>query len=436
MGTSLFKHFHKKLGTKTFFCIITLISLIILGIEMIVTHGDCLKSFFFYNYSDYINFGSANMDTGMDFFNSIVCTYKGVPYTKYNTLYPPLANLFFAVLCKCVPLDQTSNWLNYDIYYTMRWTNDDLRVHQVTFLLFILFIIISALLFIFLVEMILKKNDVLDKLVAVSLLFGYGSLYAIERGNIILIVVPLILFFWFFKDSKNKIIGELALISLAIASGIKLYPAVFGLVLLIDKQYKKATRTLFYGIFAFIVPFFAFEGTEAIPIFFKILFKFSGKANYNGYGLLNIYNIIYLYFKSFNIDISFLSKPIIWCNYIICILLLAFSFTTTKRWKCCLLLTLFIILVQSSSEYTLTFLTVPFLAFLTEEKQININNWLYYFLFLFLIVPIPLTKFIVPSFYSLKCYSLQVSIIILIIVVSLDGFYSLKEVFKSNIDIS
>lgn len=432
MKNILLKYANKNFNTKIFFCISTLICLVILFLEIILSQGECLKSFFFYNHLDYINYRGTNMDTGMDFFNSIVCTYKGAPYIKYNTLYPPLANLFFALLCKCVPLHQTNNWLNYDIYYEMRWTSDDLRVHQATFLMYIFFIIITVILFVFLIEIVLKSG-VLEKMVAVSLLFGYGNLYAIERGNIILIVVPLIIFFWFFKDSKNKIIGEFALISLAIAAGIKLYPAIFGIVLLVDKQYKKATRTIIYGLFAFFVPFYLFEGTEAIPLFIKILLNFTGTQNYKGYGFLNIYNLISKVFTFYNIDISFLSEPVKWCSYICYILLLIFSFSTNKRWKCCLFLTLFIVLFQPSGEYTLALLTLPFVAFLTEEKQLNINNIYYYFLLLFLIVPIPLTKFIIPSFYTLKCFTLQVSISILAMVALVDGFLSLRK--ESHIDL-
>ena len=98
-------------------------------------------------------------------------------------------------------------------------------------------------------------------------------------------------------------------------------------------------------------------------------------------------------------------------------------------------ITSFIILIQSSSDYTLAFLTVPFLVFLTEENKINIYNVHYFFLLLILIVPIPLTKFLVPPFYTLKCFSLQVSIILLTIVALADCFSSIIKVLKSKIEV-
>ena len=42
------------------------------------------------------------------------------------------------------------------------------------------------------------------------------------------------MFFIFFKDSEYPVIKELSYIALALSAGIKLYPAIFGLSLIID----------------------------------------------------------------------------------------------------------------------------------------------------------------------------------------------------------
>ena len=41
----------------------------------------------------------------------------------------------------------------------------------------------------------------------------------------------------------------------ALAAGLKLYPAIFGLLLLFDKKYKEAIRLVVYGILAVVIPF-------------------------------------------------------------------------------------------------------------------------------------------------------------------------------------
>ena len=50
-----------------------------------ITHGSILSDLLFYD----------TRDTGMDFFHSIEYVRGRTPYKQFNTLYPPLANLFF-----------------------------------------------------------------------------------------------------------------------------------------------------------------------------------------------------------------------------------------------------------------------------------------------------------------------------------------------------
>lgn len=62
---------------------------------------------------------------------------------------------------------------------------------------------------------------------------------------------------------------ELALICLACAAAMKLYPALFGLLLLSDKKYKEAVRAVIYGIVLLVVPFFFMGGVGQIPQMLK-----------------------------------------------------------------------------------------------------------------------------------------------------------------------
>lgn len=100
-----------------------------------------------------------------------------------------------------------------------------------------------------------------------GIIFNYGMLYAYERGNIVIYSFICSMMFVFFQNSKNKYMREIALMSLAFAAGLKIYPAFLG-CLLYNKEYKRAIRTVIYGIIMFIVPFFAFqEKLSGLPIF-------------------------------------------------------------------------------------------------------------------------------------------------------------------------
>ena len=52
------------------------------------THGEIFSEIFF----------NDSLDTGMDFFHSIEYTRGRAPYDLFETLYPPLANLFFYII--------------------------------------------------------------------------------------------------------------------------------------------------------------------------------------------------------------------------------------------------------------------------------------------------------------------------------------------------
>lgn len=69
-----------------------------------------------------------------------------------------------------------------------------------------------------------------------------------------------IIFYIFNYDSENKVRRELALISLALAASFKLTPAVLGILLIYNKQWKEVVRVIIYGLIFGIVPFLFFHG--------------------------------------------------------------------------------------------------------------------------------------------------------------------------------
>ena len=133
-----------------------------------------------------------------------------------------------------------------------------------------------------------------------GIIFNYGMLYAYERGNIVIYSFICSMMFVFFQNSKNKYMREIALMSLAFAAGLKIYPAFLGCLLLYNKEYKRAIRTVIYGIIMFIVPFFAFqEKLSGLPIFLNTLFKFQNitELSYNGFSFDKIFNTIIIPFQ-------------------------------------------------------------------------------------------------------------------------------------------
>ena len=59
------------------------------------------------------------------------------------------------------------------------------------------------------------------------------------------------MFFVFNYNSENTVIRNLALLSLAIATGLKLYPVFFGLLLLNKKHKEDAVKAIVYDVALF-----------------------------------------------------------------------------------------------------------------------------------------------------------------------------------------
>lgn len=393
---------------------------------LFVSHGQLFSQIFF----------GDKLDTGMDFFHSIEYTRGKAPYELFRTLYPPLANLFFYLLYCMVPLEQSRLWADsFSDGIAARGTAIDLRVWQATMLMFMIFIIVVVVMMLIIVWRYLENKQA-GVLVGASMVFSYGVLYALERGNIIIVSVLFSMIFILFKDSKNKVVAELALLSLAIAAGLKLYPAFFGIVLLYDKQYKKAVRTVLYGISMFVIPFFAFEeGIFGMGKFFQILLSWSGKGAFSahGYSVDKICSLILICVEKITncgLQEEFWMGILPWVNRIIAVLLLIAGFYMKKKWEKVLAPCLALITFQSQGTYILAFLLIPLLVMIKEEKIISEKNVLVYTALVVsqIILPLPYDRNATISIAHLR---IQVCLVVLILYILVHMYRGCKEQISS-----
>lgn len=230
---------NRRLTPMQIYCWATVACLAVLLLALLASRGALLHRFFFYDVTD----------TGMDFFHSIEYMRGRMPYGQFDTLYPPLANLFFYVLYLLVPETQSATWTeSYISSLNMRGTERDLRLQQATMMLFIIFVIVVVLGIVSMTELLTRSCAGRKKLLAFCAVFSYGVLYGLERGNILLLCWPLMAFFILYRNSEKPLLRELACLALAIAAGFKLYPAFLGVLLLRDKNYLAAVRTVLYGV--------------------------------------------------------------------------------------------------------------------------------------------------------------------------------------------
>lgn len=351
-------------GISTFFC------LVVLFVDVLVSNGEIISSFFFLD----------TRDTGMDFFNSIAIVKDRTPYSYSNSIYPPLASLIFYIIYCMVPMGYSDQWRQTSMGIVgSRGTDLDPRSWQTTMLAFLLFIIVVTLLIFLLSKKILIDAEY-SALVSWCVVFSYGCLMGVERGNIILLSLAFLLMFFTLYKSENRIYQEVGLICLAISAGIKLYPAIFGLILIFEKEYKKAIRSVIYGIIFLFAPFFVFGGTAVIGPFFHRVFAFggissgaAGEVALGGYGFNGFFKTaVYVLsavgkgdFVNWYAQVSWLETS---AKLLFCLAGIYVGWCAKEKWERVLALTMILFLVLPLGGYGIVF-AIPMLLFFLYENQ-------------------------------------------------------------------
>ena len=135
-----------------------------------------------------------------------------------------------------------------------------------------------------------EQEKFIQKILIIGIMFSSPFLYQYERANIIFIALMLLITYLLLKDSDNKVAREISLICLALAACIKIYPAVFGLLLLKEKRWKESIRVVIYGILLFFVPFAFMGGFDKIPNFLEAIFLSPDNSDPHLYGYGNKLN--------------------------------------------------------------------------------------------------------------------------------------------------
>jgi hypothetical protein len=329
----------KKIDGKTvkrLFCVImgTLIMAFLIGLFTNPT-GDQLNIFFL-----------KMNDLFADFFNVLIGISEKNPYFNENkpagfgSGLPLDALLLYPFSCL-------------DSYSSM--TLQDAWASKIGLMSCILLIILSlAFFYFFLYKLGKSKKSVI--LILILFFFSYINLFAIERGNLIIFSAALVTAFLFLYDSPEKKYRLLALFFISIASVLKVYPALFGLLLLIDKKYKSVVVCIITGLtFAFVPFLFLQHGFGNVSQMFKNMETYtdvwSVELMYPRFGLSHL-----VYWTSNAIDVIDI-RGLIGISRYIMILLSIFSvilcfLAKSKQLKIALLAVIVILFPSGSGLYT------------------------------------------------------------------------------------
>ena len=147
---------------------------------------------------------------------------------------------------------------------------------------FLIYTALGVMLYLYAISLLdLSANQ--KRLLTVCILFSVPLLFgAVERGNLTMYVAALTLIAAQLRNSQDPFQREVALLFIAIAAGLKFYPAFMGLLYLREKRYKEAGRLIIYGAVCVFVPFAFFGGLNGLKLLLSNLAQLAVQNQYIG----------------------------------------------------------------------------------------------------------------------------------------------------------
>lgn len=320
-------------------------------------------------------------DTFMDYFNMLECIRKGDPYYA-NSNYPAIVFVILKLMFHFVPHDAL-------VYFDdPRMEAMGLRETMVAILPFMVLMIVCLFVICVCASRIMEKFSSKTKTtVQFAILLSGPVLFLLERGNVLLFSLTGLLVFFAFYESDNGRVRAIACISLGFAASIKLYPAIFALMLLQKKKYREFAITFVSGLVFLILPFFVFDGFDSMKTMLRGLTLSSDMASWSGFGhnysFSNFTSIVTTAFGAANINLGLLKTvlPLVGS-------LLLFT-VSNKDWERAFACAFACILIPSFSyTYSLVVLVPSILLLAADEEPWDGYKLTCGALLLFLMIPI------------------------------------------------
>lgn len=324
-------------------CLIIWIAMLLTFVlSLIISNGYAFKSLFFRRTEDII----------MDFSNSIRDSRGNNVYSYYHSIYPPTAVLFFRFL---------------SLFYKPEILNDPNKYimwkQPLLYIQFSLFVIACYLIVFIALRIKLKGySKITFWFVFLFIVLSFPFIYAIERGNIILLSAALIIFFVCCYKNNNRLIHELSLFALALSISTKLYPVIFAVILIKNKDIIGLTKAGIYSVLMIFLPFCFYSGLEGLDmLMFKPFSYFSKSISSNNSNLRLI-----LYHLDLISGDGFIFK---YFNYLVIIWFVILAFYSKKEYITTLCICIAMLhFPGAEGTYTQAFMLPAFALILSEEK--------------------------------------------------------------------
>ena len=231
---------------------------------------------------------------------------------------------------------------------------------------------------------VLRNNslNMRDEVVAFLFAVSYPAIFCIEKGNITIFSIVLVMIFITLRNSEKNLFKELSLIAIAVSAAITPYTLIFALLMFEDKSKKtvlRFIRTCVYFFILFVTPAI-FTGFGNLLTYVKAFISVSAEGFIPGN--MSIANILHF----FGISNTIIVYAIILLTDAIALIAM---FMLPSMWQKTAAATYIILNIFAYSDASaLMFLFIP-LVFLFAEKQHRASSWAYMITFAVLITPFP-----------------------------------------------
>ena len=256
--------------------------------------------------------------------------------------------------------------------------------NQTFMFLYLLLVVFCMVLLYRMNRAVLRRNNLKMRAEIVSFLLvvSYPTVYCIEKGNIAVFSLVLIMLFMLLRNEEKPLIKELSYVSLAAAAAITPPALIFALLLLEEKTKKcvmRIVRTTAYFLILFIVPA-VFTGFGNLFTYLKTFVSVSETGFVPGN--MSIANLLHF----FGISSNLLIYAVVILTEIIAVLALI---TLPSVWQKTAAAAYIILNIFSVSDaVAIIFAFIPFI-FLLAEKEHKAADWLYLLSFALLVTPFP-----------------------------------------------
>lgn len=359
--------------------------------------------------ADYINVAkySANRDPYFDTTNGI-----------HEHGYLPLAYVLFWILSK---LSNFKDVGAFEAGYA------SLSLAEIN-----LFFIFMTVGFFIVLRYTMKSYELIDDLLIMSLFASGIFMFSYERGNIIFLSAICVSIYLNYYESENRIKKHIAFVALAVAAGLKGFPAILGILLLYKKRWKDAIWLMLYGLLACLGPFaLLVNGFKNIPqwiINASLCNKVYKYISFQRFGYLAFLSSMperYLGYR----DLIDIILRIILCVF--CVIMIIVNCDQVKQWKKNLALVLILILFPVNSGFYCGLYMFPIIIMFFKEKEYDRYDFVYVYLFILLCNPFQ----IIFKGYNITCYLSNISLMIMFGILFVENLFIFCRSLKGKLEI-